>query len=79
MQVVSRSHIRLRVWERGTGETLACGTGACASVVAGNRRGMVARQCVVQMDGGDLHVDWREDHDRVILTGPVELEFEGTM
>jgi diaminopimelate epimerase len=79
VQVNSPRHMRVRVWERGVGITQACGTGACASVVAANRRGLVERSCVVQMDGGDLQVHWREDHDRVILTGPVELEFEGKM
>lgn len=78
-QVNSTRHMRVRVWERGAGITKACGTGACAAVVAAHRRGVVERQCVVQMDGGDLHIHWREDHDRVIMTGPVELEFEGQM
>ncbi len=75
-EVKTQRHIRLRVWERGAGLTKACGTGACAAVVAGNRKGVVDRKATVTMDGGDLHIHWREDTDHVILTGPIELEYE---
>ena len=72
-QIYDPTHIRLRVWERGAGLTLACGTGACAAVVAARRRGLAERQCSVMTDGGELYIDWRED-DHVVLTGAVEDE-----
>jgi diaminopimelate epimerase len=78
-EVKARDHIRLRVWERGAGLTRACGTGACAAVVAGARKGLLDRAARVTMDGGDLHIHWREDTDHVILTGPVELEYESAL
>jgi diaminopimelate epimerase len=59
LQVVSRTHVRLRVWERGAGETLACGTGACAAVVAGIRRGLLDSRVRVTTHGGDLTIEWR--------------------
>ena len=71
--------IRLRVWERGVGMTLACGTGACAAVVAAVRQKRTDRQVTVEVDGGILEIDWREEDDHVIMTGPVELEMEGTL
>jgi diaminopimelate epimerase len=69
--------IRLRVWERGAGITRACGTGACAAVVAAHRRGLTERRADVQLDGGTLHITWRED-GHVIMTGPATLSFEGS-
>jgi diaminopimelate epimerase len=69
--------IRLRVWERGAGITRACGTGACAAVVAAHRRGLTERRVDVQLDGGTLHITWRED-GHVIMTGPATLSFEGS-
>ena len=69
--------IRLRVWERGAGITRACGTGACAAVVAAHRRGLTERRADVQLDGGTLHIAWRED-GHVIMTGPATLSFEGS-
>jgi diaminopimelate epimerase len=77
MQVVDRATIRLRVFERGSGETLACGTGACAAVVAGIRRGLVDRDVRVITRGGDLRVRWDGDGAPVQLTGPAEIVFEG--
>ena len=77
MQVVSRQHIRLRVFERGVGETQACGTGACAAVAVGRRDGLLDESVRVSLPGGDLLIDWRVSDDHVIMTGPVELEFEG--
>jgi diaminopimelate epimerase len=74
-----RDRIRLKVWERGAGLTKACGTGACAALVAANRRGLVGRSAVLELDGGELHVEWREDDDHVIMTGPVELEGEAAL
>ena len=75
--VQDRLHIRLRVWERGAGITRACGTGACAAVVAAHRRGLTDRQATVTLDGGILDIRWRED-GHVIMTGPAALAFEGS-
>jgi diaminopimelate epimerase len=77
MQIVDRANIRLRVWERGTGETLACGTGACAAVVAGIRRGLVDSPVRVMTRGGALSVAWGGDASPVRMTGPAEAVFEG--
>ncbi len=71
--------IRNRVWERGAGLTKACGTGACAAVVAAARRGLCDRKVRVILDGGALFIDWREDDDHVLMTGPIELEFTGSL
>ena len=77
-QVIDRQTVRMRVWERGAGITKACGTGACATLVATARRGLTDRAATVIMDGGPLHIVWAEN-DHVIMTGPVELEFEGEL
>jgi diaminopimelate epimerase len=77
--VKAKDRIRLRVWERGVGMTAACGTGACAALVAASRRGLTGRSATIEMDGGELHVDWRENDGHVIMTGPVELEFTGRL
>ena len=69
--------IRLRVWERGAGITQACGTAACAVVVAAARKGFAERRADVVLDGGTLGVDWRESDDHVLLTGPVAVSFSG--
>jgi len=76
IQVLSRNHLRMRVWERGSGITQACGTGACASGVAAVRRGLSERAVTITLDGGDLHIEWRED-GHVIMTGPVAYVFDG--
>jgi len=78
-QIKARDRIRLRVWERGAGLTRACGTGACAALVAAYRRGLVGRAATVEMDGGDLAIEWRADTDHVLMTGPVEVEFTGML
>jgi diaminopimelate epimerase len=78
-QLVSREKILLRVWERGAGATRACGTAACATAVAAARRGLAARDVVVALPGGDLRIRWRDSDDHVLMTGPVELEFERTL
>lgn len=78
-KIESEERIRLKVWERGVGMTLACGTGACAAVVAAHRQKRTGRDVTVQVDGGILHIHWREVDDHVIMTGPVELESEGTV
>ena len=71
-----RRTIRLRVWERGAGITPACGSGACAALVAAHRRGLADRGAAVELDGGTLDIAWRED-GHVIMTGPSKLSFEG--
>ncbi|GJE45475.1 diaminopimelate epimerase [Methylobacterium soli] len=76
-QVTGRETIKLRVWERGAGLTLACGTAACATVVAASRLRMIGRGATVSLPGGDLVIEWRAD-DHVLMTGPVFLEGEGT-
>jgi diaminopimelate epimerase len=77
MQVLDRQHIKLRVFERGAGETLACGTGACAAVVAGIRRGLLDTPVAVSMRGGELSIAWNGDATPVTLTGPAVNVFEG--
>lgn len=78
VQVLNRGHLRMRVWERGSGITMACGTGACATVVAAARRGLADRSAVVTLDGGDLFITWRDD-GHVIMIGPAEESFRGTL
>ena len=78
-QVRAPGLIRLKVWERGAGLTQACGTGACAALVAAARRGLTGRFARVMMDGGELQIDWREGDDHVLMTGPVEVEFTGVL
>ena len=77
MQVIDRANIRLRVYERGAGETLACGTGACAAVVAGRRRGLLDEGVRVATRGGDLTVAWAGDGAPVMMKGPARMVFEG--
>lgn len=76
--VSSKHAIRLRVWERGVGMTKACGTAACAALVAANRRRLTARKATVSLDGGDLAIEWRDDN-HIIMTGPATLEYEGEL
>ncbi len=78
-EVRAKDKIRLHVWERGAGLTKACGTGACAALVAAHRQRRAGRKARIIMDGGDLFVHWREDDDHVLLSGPVELENEGEL
>jgi diaminopimelate epimerase len=77
LQVVDRGHVRLRVYERGAGETLACGTGACAAVAVGRRWGLLDPQVRVSVRGGELRVNWDAPVDSIWLTGPAEIAFEG--
>ena len=79
MQVLARDHIRLRVWERGAGETLACGTGACAAVVAGIRLGLLDEQVRVTTRGGDLVIRWSGPDRPVMMTGDAVRVFDGEM
>jgi diaminopimelate epimerase len=75
--VASREHLLMRTWERGAGLTRACGSAACAAAVSAARTGRTGRKVRVSLPGGDLAIDWRESDDHVLMTGPVELEFEG--
>ena len=79
MQIVDRAHIRLRVFERGTGETLACGTGACAAAVTGISRGLLDTEVQVAMRGGSLQIRWEGEDQPVWMTGPAVSVFEGTI
>jgi diaminopimelate epimerase len=77
-EVLGPERLRLRVWERGAGITLACGTGACAALVAAHRRGLMPRRAELVLDGGALEIEWRED-GHVIMTGPVATSFAGIL
>jgi diaminopimelate epimerase len=77
MQVVDRQHVRLRVYERGAGETLACGTGACAAVVVGRQRGWLDDKVTVSLPGGNLKIQWPGEGHPVMMTGPAVTVFEG--
>lgn len=77
MQVVSTSEINLRVFERGVGETLACGTGACAAVVSGQLRGLLDQEVRVNLPGGSLQIEWRGEGQPVMMTGPATTVFDG--
>jgi diaminopimelate epimerase len=78
-QVLDQGRIRMRVWERGVGVTLACGTGACATAVAAFRRGLADRKVEVELDGGKLNLEWREADDHVLMTGPGVTVFTGQL
>lgn len=78
MQIIDRDHIKLRVLERGVGETLACGSGACAAVVAGISQGLLNHEVAVELAGGTLYIEWQPDKS-VIQTGPAKIVFEGTI
>ena len=77
IEVVSKNYVKMRVWERGSGETLACGTGACASVVAGVLNGLTDRKTTVELIGGELTIEWKEEDNHVYLTGGATTVFEG--
>jgi len=78
VEVASRSHLKMVVYERGAGPTLACGTGACALTVAAVLAGKADRACTVSLPGGDLFIEWDEGDNHVYMTGPAEPVFEGT-
>jgi len=78
VQVIDKGHLRMRVWERGAGITQACGTGACATLVAAVRRGLANRKATITLDGGDLEIEWRED-GHIIMTGPASNAFTGVL
>jgi diaminopimelate epimerase len=77
LQIVTREEVRLRVYERGAGETRSCGTGACAAVAVGRRRGLLGSEVRVQVRGGELRVNWAGPGEHIWLTGPAEVSFEG--
>jgi diaminopimelate epimerase len=78
VEILSPSHAKMRVWERGSGETMACGTGACAVGVAGVLNGKLERKVTISLRGGDLEVEWNEENSHVYLTGEAVTVFEGT-
>ncbi|NEQ49568.1 MAG: diaminopimelate epimerase [Leptolyngbya sp. SIO3F4] len=77
IQVVSRDYLKMRVWERGAGATLACGTGACASLVAAVLNGKSDRNAIVELPGGPLHIEWSINDNHIYMTGPAVLVFSG--
>ncbi|MFT4676064.1 MAG: diaminopimelate epimerase [Patiriisocius sp.] len=79
LQIVSSSEARLRVFERGVGETLACGTGACAAMVAGRLRGLLDETALIRLPGGDLSISWAGDNAPVLMTGPASRVYEGRL
>jgi diaminopimelate epimerase len=76
-QLMADGRIRTRVWERGSGITMACGTGACATAVAASVTGRASRRSDIVMDGGTLHIEWNEADGHVYMTGPAAFAFEG--
>jgi diaminopimelate epimerase len=78
-QVLDPGRIRMRVWERGVGVTLACGTGACATAVAAIRQGLTGRKVELLLDGGSLFIEWREEDGHVLMTGPTAMPFRGRL
>lgn len=79
IQIIDREHIKMRVWERGAGETLACGTGACATAVACYLNGKTHRKVEVDLLGGKLYIEWNEENNHVYMTGPAVAVFEGEL
>ena len=77
IEVLSKDRLKMRVWERGSGETMACGTGACASVVAAVLNGLTERKVTVELIGGELTIEWKESDNHVYLTGSARTVFEG--
>lgn len=78
-QIVDRNTIKMRVWERGAGETLACGTGACATLVAASLNGLTGDEADLILLGGTLHIKWDREENKVYMTGPAEFVFDGTI
>jgi diaminopimelate epimerase len=79
VKVIDRQNLRMRVWERGSGETMACGTGACAVLAAAVKTGRSDRQAVVHLNGGDLAIEWDETTDEISMTGPATFVFDGKL
>ena len=78
-QIIDRQNINMRVWERGAGETLACGTGACATAVACNLNGLTDRKVNIELLGGTLNIEWNETDNHVYMTGPAVTVFDGEL
>lgn len=78
-QVKDRTHIRMRVWERGSGETLACGTGACATLTAAVMNGLTERKARLELNGGTLEIEWDEKTGHILMTGPAEFVYDGEL
>ena len=79
IQIVDKNHVKMRVWERGAGETLACGTGACATAVACYLNGKTDRNVEVELLGGKLYIEWNEENNHIYMTGPAVIVFEGVL
>lgn len=79
VEVIDRTHLNMRVWERGSGETLACGTGACAVLAASVSLGLCEREATVHLLGGDLNIKWSEEDGHIYMTGPATTVFDGTL
>ena len=79
IEIVNKEYIKMRVWERGAGETLACGTGACASVVAGIINNLIERKVTVELLGGILEIEWNKEDNHVYMTGPAVIVYEGEL
>lgn len=79
IEVIDDNNLNMRVWERGAGETLACGTGACAAAVAASLNGLTDRKVTIHLLGGDLNIEWRESNNHVYMTGEAVTVFEGTL
>ena len=79
IQIVDKNHVKMRVWERGAGETLACGTGACATAVACYLNGKTDRNVEVELLGGKLFIEWNEENNHIYMTGPAVTVFEGML
>ena len=79
IQIVDKNHVKMRVWERGAGETLACGTGACATAVACYLNGKTDRNVEVELLGGKLFIEWNEENNHIFMTGPAVTVFEGVL
>ena len=79
IQIVDKNHVKMRVWERGAGETLACGTGACATAVACYLNGKTDRNVEVELLGGKLYIEWNEENNHIFMTGPAVTVFEGVL
>ena len=78
-EIVDKNNIKMRVWERGAGETLACGTGACATLVACNINGYTDRKATIELLGGNLYIEWNKEDNHVYMTGPATTVFEGEL
>lgn len=79
VQVIGKNELKMRVWERGSGETLACGTGACAAACASVWNGVADSQVTMHLKGGDLHIRWDRENNQIFMKGPAEFVFDGTV